>query len=172
MKHDFVLSREVHEIFSAKPGWFVRYGIIICVLNIIAMLLISWLVKFPDVIIVDGELTIQPAQVTPDSTGYFAEIIIPQHKSGKLIAGQDITLKFGNYPFQQSGSVAGIIRNVSQDAADSTSRVKVFLPGGLKTNERKTIEYRRGVSVQAEIVVGQKRLLQILVGNRVSNLNP
>jgi HlyD family secretion protein len=98
--------------------------------------------------------------IQPDSTEYFAELLIPQYNFGKVMTGQDVLLKFQAYPFEQFGSVMGSIAFISATPTDSGYLAKLILPNGLKTNYGKTLHYQYGLFAQADIITEKMRLLE------------
>lgn len=109
--------------------------------------------------------------IKPDSTQFFAELLIPQYNFGKITTGQDVLLKFQAYPYEQFGSVRGKIEFISTIPTDSGYLAKVTLPKGLNTNYGKKLNYQFGLSAQAEIVTENMRLLERFYYNIKKQLN-
>jgi len=59
-----IRSEEVQEIISHVPNWIIRWGITVIFIVFLVMLLISWLVKYPDIIKAKVVLTTSPAVMT------------------------------------------------------------------------------------------------------------
>lgn len=56
-------SEEVQEILTSVPDWMIRWGNILIFILIIFLFIISWLIKYPDVVVSEAFLTSQiPAQ--------------------------------------------------------------------------------------------------------------
>ncbi len=98
--------------------------------------------------------------VNPGTAGYYIETLIPQYNFGKVKTGQQVLLKFQAYPYQEFGSVRGKIEFISSIPTDSGYLAKVILPQGLVTNYERTLNYRTGLTVQAEIVTENMQLLR------------
>lgn len=98
--------------------------------------------------------------INPVNTTSYAEVFIPQSNFGKARIGERVLLKFQAYPFEQYGSVEGIVSFISPVATDSGYAAKVDLPKGLTTNFGKEIQYRDGLLSSAEIITENMRLLQ------------
>jgi len=98
--------------------------------------------------------------VLPNNTGYFIEMLIPQYNFGKVKEGQKVLLKFQAYPYQQYGSVEGIIEHINTLPSDSGYLAKVSLPQGLMSNYKKPLQYKFGLFAQAEIITENMRLLE------------
>lgn len=98
--------------------------------------------------------------INPANTASYAEVFIPQSNFGKARIGERVLLKFKAYPFEQYGSVEGIVSFISPVATDSGYAAKVDLPKGLTTNFGKEIQYRDGLLSSAEIITENLRLLQ------------
>jgi HlyD family secretion protein len=82
-----------------------------------------------------------------------------------------VLLKFRAYPFQEFGSVKGKIEFISNAPSDSGYLAKLILPEGLITNYKKTIQYRTGLSMQADIITDNRRLLERFFSTFRSTLN-
>lgn len=103
--------------------------------------------------------------VQPTNTSYFVEMLISQYNFGKVKAGQQVLLKFQAYPFEQYGSVLGIIDYINITPSDSSYLAKVILPDGLTTNYKKSLQFQNGLFAQADIVTEKMRLLERFYNN-------
>ncbi len=109
--------------------------------------------------------------INPGNSNYYVEALIPQYNFGKVKTGQDVLLKFEAYPYQEFGSVKGRVEFISNAPSDSGYLAKIALPEGLETNYKKTLQYRTGLSMQAEIITDKRRLLERFFSNFRSKLN-
>lgn len=100
--------------------------------------------------------------VTPGNTQYYAELLVPQDNLGKVETGQKVLLRFPSYPFQEFGSVEGMVSFVSSVPLDSGYLAKIELPAGLETSTHKQIHYRSGLLAEGRIVTHDVNLLQRL----------
>lgn len=98
--------------------------------------------------------------INPENSWYFAEIVIPQSNFGKVRVDQKVLLKFESYPFQEFGSVIGKIDFISRIPSEKGYLAKVSLPNGLVTNYTRQVQYRDGLSANAEIITKDLRLLE------------
>jgi multidrug resistance efflux pump len=66
-------SEEVQEILSAVPNWMIRWGNTLILLLLFLFLLLSWFIKYPDVVQAQAVVTtiIPPEKITAKSTGKF-----------------------------------------------------------------------------------------------------
>ena len=73
-----IRSEEVQEILSYVPNWMVRYGNTLVLLLILLLLLITWFVKYPDVITAEVVVTtkIPPEKIYAKSTGKIETILV------------------------------------------------------------------------------------------------
>lgn len=90
-KIEEIRSDEVQEILSAVPNWMIRWGITLIFGLIVLLLFVSWLVKYPDVVV--GQLTLTsktpPALLVSQTNGYVSNIYQTNGKDlskGDLIA--------------------------------------------------------------------------------------
>jgi HlyD family secretion protein len=103
--------------------------------------------------------------VNPENAHFYAEIFIPQSNFGKIRQGQTVLLKFPSYPFQEYGSVKGKLEFISNISTDSGYLAKVVFNNGLVTSYKKSVQFREGLTAQAEIITQDMRLLQRLYYN-------
>jgi multidrug resistance efflux pump len=73
-----IRSEDVQEILSAVPNWMIRYGNMLILGLIIMLLIISWFVKYPDVIAADNMITTQipPQKEYARTTGDISAILV------------------------------------------------------------------------------------------------
>jgi len=73
-----IRSEEVQEILSYVPNWMVRYGNTLVLLLILLLLLITWFVKYPDVIEAEVVVTtkIPPEKIYAKSSGKIETILV------------------------------------------------------------------------------------------------
>jgi len=99
--------------------------------------------------------------VSPRSDNYFGTAKISQNNLGKIKVGQAALIKFNSYPFQEFGTVDGIISEITEvPAKDSTFLAKIVLPKGLKTNYGKKLVFKNSMSATAEIITEDRRLIE------------
>ncbi len=98
--------------------------------------------------------------VNPENTVYYAEVYIQQSNFGKVQKGQEVLLKFPSYPFEEYGSVKGVVDFISNIPTDSGYLAKVTLPQNLHTNYKKQVQYREGLQAKGDIITKNMRLLE------------
>ncbi|MEJ7678496.1 MAG: HlyD family efflux transporter periplasmic adaptor subunit [Segetibacter sp.] len=103
--------------------------------------------------------------INPGNSKYFAETFIPQENFGKVKKGEKVLLKFSSYPSQEFGSVTGKLDFISAIPTDSGYIAKIILPDGLITNYNKEVQYREGLTANAEIITKNMRLIERLYYN-------
>ncbi|MBL7825013.1 MAG: HlyD family efflux transporter periplasmic adaptor subunit [Saprospiraceae bacterium] len=71
-------SEEVQEILGAPPGWLVRWGTTVVLLGFAALVVVAWLVRYPDVVEADVEITTStpPAEVVARSDGRLESLFV------------------------------------------------------------------------------------------------
>ena len=94
-----IRSEEVQEIISHIPNWIIRWGITLIFLVFISILLISWFVKYPDIIKAKVVLTTSPAVMT-----------LVSRSSGNLIL-----LKKENEEVKEGEHIGYIMSNTALD---------------------------------------------------------
>lgn len=107
--------------------------------------------------------------INPGNSSYYAEALIPQYNFGKLKTGQEVLLKFPAYPWQEFGSVKGKIEFINAIPTDSGYLAKISFTNGLVTNYEKSIQYRTGLTAQAEIITADLRLTERFINTLRKN---
>jgi multidrug efflux pump subunit AcrA (membrane-fusion protein) len=160
-------------------------GLFVQALNTFKSQLEDWKKKFLLIAPIDGTISfstfLQENQqlrqgqvicfINPGNSNYYVEALIPQYNFGKVKNGQDVLLKFQAYPYQEFGSVKGRIEFISNAPSDSGYLAKVILPEGLVTNYKRPVQYRTGLSMQADIITDKRRLLERFFSSFRGKLN-
>lgn len=80
--------------------------------------------------------------------------------SGKVNPGQDVIVKFDNYPFQEFGAVnAKVTWKGKVPTQGGGIPVEINFPGGLITSTNHTLEFTQDIQGTAEIITSEKSLL-------------
>lgn len=99
--------------------------------------------------------------VVPDNAGgLVGKVILPVQGSGKVKVGQEVNIKFLNYPHIDFGMVRGRIKAISLVTLDNNYAVEVELPEGLKTNYNEELIFNQEMQGTAEIITEDIRLLE------------
>lgn len=79
-----IRSEEVQEILTAVPNWMIRWGNTLILVILFFLLLISWFIKYPDIITANAVVTtkIPPEKIVARKTGKISHLLI---KDGELI---------------------------------------------------------------------------------------
>lgn len=96
--------------------------------------------------------------INPENTQYYATVLIPQANFGKVRLGEKVLLKLSAYPYREFGALEGTLSFVSSMPTDSGFMAKVALPIGLRTNYKKQLIYRDGLTAQVEIFTDDLKL--------------
>lgn len=108
--------------------------------------------------------------ITPEDLKYYAEIVVPQSKLGKVAINQNVLLKFPSYPYEEYGSVVGSLTFISHIPSENGYLAKVSFPSGLTTTFGKEIQFRDGLEANAEIITKDLTLLTRMYHNLVRQI--
>lgn len=104
-------------------------------------------------------MTIEPFKSTVQGL-----VKIPQANFGKLKEGQTVHIKLDGFPYQEYGTVEGILGKLSRiPGKDGTYWGYVVLPNQLKTRYGHSLSYRNGLKGRAEIITADRRLAERLI---------
>ncbi len=98
--------------------------------------------------------------INPGNSQYYAELYMPQSNFGKIRLQQKVLLKLPAYPYQEYGKLEGRLQFISNIPTDSGYLAKVSLRQNLQTNYQKQVQFRNGLTAEAEIVTRDLRLLE------------
>lgn len=92
IEHIELRSEDVQEILTKVPHWMIRWGNVLFLLLIIVVLVISWFVKYPDIIPSEVIITTQipPQKEFAKITGKLSHILIEDNQ--KVVANQPIAI--------------------------------------------------------------------------------
>ncbi len=108
----------------------------------------------------EGELVMT---VIPENVGdIIGKIELQVAGAGKVRVGQNVNVKFANFPYMEYGTVKGQIASISKVASDNAYSVLVHFPAGLRTTYNTQIDFTQDMSGQAEIITDEVRLLERL----------
>ena len=98
--------------------------------------------------------------VIPEQPGeIIGKIDLPIKGSGKVKEGQEVNIKFDNYPYLEYGLVKGKIKTISLVPEEDHYFVEVDLINGLVTFYGKELEFNQEMPGDAEIITEKLSLL-------------
>jgi hypothetical protein len=100
--------------------------------------------------------------ILPNTQKLAGKISLPLFGSGKVKYGQEIIIKFDNFPFQEYGTISGKIKSISEMPIQNVFMVNVSLPDSLKTNFGKLLEFKQNMSGTSEIITEDYNLFERL----------
>ncbi|OMP81119.1 hypothetical protein [[Flexibacter] sp. ATCC 35208] len=153
-------SEEVQEIIGRVPSWVIRRGITAIAFGVLIVLAGGAFIRLPDTIPSSVWLT---RRVTGGDTTYLVKALISRYKSGKVQPGQEVLLKFAEYPFEEYGSLKARVTTIK--AQDSVYMADLRLEKGLYTTRRQWLDYRGEMEGVGEIMVDEKSVLQRIFDN-------
>lgn len=103
--------------------------------------------------------------VTPPAEKFVARGNISIVGAGKTKPGQQVIIKLLAYPYEEYGSLKGIVKSRSIVALDTTFSIEINLQNGLKTNAGKVIPNQPEIEGLAEIMTENRNILQRLFEN-------
>lgn len=111
--------------------------------------------------VTEGEVVVT---IVPENPGrILGKINLSVEGAGKVRKGQQVNIKFANYPFMEFGMVKGVVTSISQVPNQSYYTVEVKLTNGLITNYGNEIEFRQEMPGKAEIITENLSLLKRII---------
>jgi multidrug resistance efflux pump len=132
---------------------------------------LNFLVKSP----IEGEVTFSKfwSKNQNVAKGEIVFTVIPGHASkllgkvqlnrvgsGKVKPGQQVNIKFDNYPYMEYGMVEGRVNRISKVPTNDNYALEVDLPKGLVSSYGINFEFNNEIQGTAEIVTEDMRLIQ------------
>lgn len=109
--------------------------------------------------------------LVPYNTGkILGKISLKVDGAGKVKKGQQVNIKFSNYPYIEFGMVKGIISSLSPVPEKNFYNAEVELTKGLLTNYGTLIEFRQEMPGEAEIITEKLSLMKRIINPVKSSL--
>jgi len=170
-KPEILYSNQVNEIISNPPGKLVRWGTAVIFLVFIVIVMLAWLIKYPEVIsspvvITNSNLTVESVSdmkgdiATDNSDEFIGRISLGIERWGKVAVGQKVNIKVSAFPYLEYGMLRGNVKSKSLDNSGNAFEIEVSLPEGLTTLYNENLEYIPNMQGTAEIFTGDLSLLQ------------
>jgi hypothetical protein len=159
-----LLSREVRDIISYKPKWLVRHGILLFFIIFLALVSLSFFIKYPEIVSAKGKLYADTSNVLKIKTGYYAKIYIWQSDFSKIKKGQKVLIDLPSYPANEFGTLTGTIDSIYLTVIDNYFPAKVKLMG-LITNYDQKVEYIPNLMIHAKILIKDTKLSDRIFNN-------
>ncbi len=105
--------------------------------------------------------------IPPGEVGdMYGKVDLPQTGSGKVEEGQEVIIKFKNYPYYEYGVIDGIVKNKSDiPQENNTYKVEVELVNGLRTSKGRELNFSQGMQGTVEIKTKERRFLYRIFEN-------
>ena len=118
--------------------------------------------------------------LVPLDSGIELEAEVLPQDIGKVHIGSEVRVKLNSFPFQKYGTLDGVVRNISEDSFQKSQnepgatrtyyRARIMLSGKLRHTE-KNFRLIPGMECQAEIRVGDRRIIEYLVHPLIKSLD-
>jgi len=116
--------------------------------------------KYQNVNIGDVLFTVVPNNID----GIIGRVTMPVQNSGKVKEAQDVIIKLDNYPYQEWGSLNGVIYSISavpKQVGQGEASYTIFINvDSLNTSFNKTLEFKQEMQGTAEIIVEELTIMQ------------
>jgi HlyD family secretion protein len=155
-------SPAVQEILGRPPRWMIRWGISIVFILVSGLIVGSYFFKYPDVI--SATITVTKEELPNECTKILGKILISPKGSGKVKIGQNVNVKFDNYPYMEFGIIKITIENdsllpVTINENQKAYMLEIVLPDELITNYGNELIFCHEMIGSAEIITEDLRLL-------------
>ncbi len=99
--------------------------------------------------------------VVPEKEDEFVGYIeVDKRGYGKIEVGQDVKMRFDNFPAVEYGQIKGEVHSISAIPNEDKYLVKVKLTDGLTSTYKKKLTYSPEMSGQADIITEDLRILE------------
>lgn len=150
---DADLANAIVNLYSGLDNWYRQYALIS---SIEGRITYTIPVQVGQVVNSNDDLFF----VTPVNGEYYGEMHVGQYNFGKVDVGQKVLIKLEGYPFQQYGTIMGVIYYVSDLPKSGKYLVKIRLGTTIITNTGFRVRPRSGLLATGEIITSDIRLLE------------
>jgi multidrug efflux pump subunit AcrA (membrane-fusion protein) len=151
-------SEEIRDIITTVPSIVLRWGIMLFVGVFVMIVGLAATIHYPDIVTTT-------LKINTRNEKFFAEIVIPQNSIRKVAAGQRVIIKLNSYPYEQYGSLEGVIKSKSASVdnnGDYLAEVEINTSAPTMNN---AIQLSPGMRGEAEIVTQDATILQRISRN-------
>jgi len=158
-------SPEIQAIVGKVPIWVVRWGMSVVFIVLILILFLSWVIKYPETVSVEVKIkrSVLKNKITLREGKYYAEALISERDFVKIKDGQIVKIRLKGYSYYEYGLIKGIIIEKEDIPINSKYLIKINLEHGLRTSFRKKVEYYEGMSGEAEIIIKDTKLFDMIL---------
>jgi hypothetical protein len=103
--------------------------------------------------------------VPQEDQNFFGKVMLPIKGSGKVSEGQEVIIKFDNYPYQEYGIVKGVVKRKAILPNDNVQDIFVSIDKVLITSHNKKLPYTPFMQGTAEIITKDRRLFERIFEN-------
>jgi hypothetical protein len=111
--------------------------------------------------------------IIPSNSEIHAQVIIPNAGAGKVKPGQEVIIKLDDYPYNEYGSINGVVDGISlvtntentQEGQMENYLITVALPNQLSTNYGADLLFRYELKGTAEIITMDRKLIHRVFDN-------
>jgi hypothetical protein len=101
-------------------------------------------------------------------------VMLPVEKSGKVMVGQEVIIKLDNYPYQEFGTLSGLVASKSavpknREYTILVDHLKLTRSGKLLTSAGKEIPFEQQLLGTAEIITDKKGFLERIMEQVIVN---
>lgn len=107
-------------------------------------------------------------EIVPDEKNHVMELSVRNQDIGYLKVGQQVSVKFDTYDYQEYGKLQGTVNYISPDAFHDEQlgevyEVKVSLPEKQFAGRYEEVEWHAGIQGTAEIKTGERRIVNFFI---------
>lgn len=100
--------------------------------------------------------------IAAKSDNVFGKILLPVENSANIELDQKVIIRLTQFPYDEFGSIDGLINSISNVHKDNSYSIQVRLPNGLLTSYNKTLPFRQEMQGKAQVVKADQRLIEII----------
>lgn len=97
--------------------------------------------------------------ILPSNNKIIGNAYMPIDGAGKVRINQSVVIKLDTYPYQEYGTLTGVIKSISAVPYKDLYLVNLDIPNGLKSNNNIELNFSKEMKGQAEIITEDKRLI-------------
>ncbi|MEM1319139.1 MAG: HlyD family secretion protein [Bacteroidota bacterium] len=151
-----IRSREVQDVLGRPPAWIIRAGISLVLVILALFVLLSFILKFPELVYADFEITqyttAQQAAVDGNSSPFvLGNIYINQEDIRKIAPKQEVRILVDGFPKSEYGYLVGEILEVA-DSLNAGQQLRASVSITFEEEESPNIPLKVGMHGDAMIV--------------------